>query len=73
MRMLLMLLLMLMLMLLTMKFLQERQNCTTLTQQLDSASTRCEQVVEELQRKEALIYQLDGTAQVRVGVVCEFL
>ena len=44
--------------------MQERANCSTLSQQLASVSLRCEQMSEELQKKEALVYQLDGTTQV---------
>eukprot|EP00983_Pelagomonas_calceolata_P131995 1161829-Pelagomonas_calceolata.AAC.4 len=45
---------------------QERQTSSSLSQQLATASLECEQISEELQKKEALVYQLDGTAQVGV-------
>jgi hypothetical protein len=35
-----------------------------LSQQLASVSLRCEHISEELQKKEALVYQLDGTTQI---------
>ncbi|KAF5832023.1 hypothetical protein DUNSADRAFT_12239 [Dunaliella salina] len=43
---------------------RERQTNSSLSQQLATASLEHEQISEELQKKEALIYQLDGTAQI---------